>query len=165
MYPEQGRADRAQGGWKSGPDFPPVERGSTVKRLAVGIVVTGSIVGLIGSAGAAPRIASGTIEMSSTLRAAPALGSEVTLSVTFAGLKRADTPKVQIVCMQNGDVVYAEAHEPNASPAEVGFLLGSNSPAGTSIWAGGSAECRADLYYLSPSAGRSYVLDWFTFTA
>jgi hypothetical protein len=77
--------------------------------------------------------------------AAPSLGSSVSFTVTYPTSVK--TPRVEVLCYQNGALVYGEAGSPGDT-----FVLGG----GGSLWltAGGSASCTANLYYFTWKAGQ-----------
>lgn len=59
-------------------------------------------------------------------------------------------PRIQVMCFQNGEIVYGEAHNANPTLGDppfdgASFLLGG----GMSEWllGGGAADCEATLYY------------------
>ena len=74
----------------------------------------------------------------------PALGDYVTFTTVIPG--NVQNPRVEVLCYQNGALVYGEA----GSPANA-FLLGG----GGSLWlnAGGGAACVANLYYFTWNGG------------
>jgi hypothetical protein len=113
---------------------------------------------LLGLASAAPKSAapSGTLTMNSTTRLATdqiAKGSTVSLDATFAGLRKQDTVRVQILCLQDIGVVYGDAITLSGTPQRVTFTLGENSPTATSVWETGDATCRSDLFYIANAGG------------
>jgi hypothetical protein len=75
----------------------------------------------------------------------PSLGSYVTFSTVYP--TSVQTPRVEVLCSQNGALMYGEAGSPDWA-----FLLGG----GASLWkaAGGPASCVANLYYFSWKAGQ-----------
>jgi len=80
----------------------------------------------------------------------PSLGDSVTFTVAFPKAVEKFGPRVQIMCYQNGTLVYGEA-----GPYYQAFLLGS----GSSPWLNhspGPATCVADLYYWSYQGGQKF---------
>jgi hypothetical protein len=81
----------------------------------------------------------------------PSLGDAVTFTVTYP--KSADKfgPRIQVLCYQNGELVYGQA-----GPYNGYFLLGG----AMSDWYlnDGPATCRADLFYWSYSGGQKFNL-------
>jgi hypothetical protein len=78
--------------------------------------------------------------------AQPTLGSWVAFSTVIPS--NVKNPRVEVLCSQNGALVYGEA----GSPAD-SFLLGG----GGSLWLtnGGAASCVANLYYFGQVGGQS----------
>ena len=78
----------------------------------------------------------------------PALGSHVTFTTVVPTNVR--NPRVEVLCYQNGELVYGEA----GAPADT-FLLGGNPDRG-SIWrtTGGPASCVANLYFFTWKANQ-----------
>ncbi len=73
---------------------------------------------------------------------------------------------VQVLCMQDGGVVYGDAVTLSNSPQTVAFTLGQNSATATSVWSSGTRIASADLYYLSNvGGGNAYYLSTLTFDA
>jgi hypothetical protein len=103
----------------------------------IGFVTAAFLVLLIGSLAAQGKTASGSIALDQN---SPALGTTVTFTTSVSGLPGWATPRIQIICEQDGAIVYGEA-----GPASQGFLLGGAG----SEWlrAGGPASCVATLYY------------------
>jgi hypothetical protein len=75
----------------------------------------------------------------------PSLGSSVTFTTVIP--QNVNTPRVEVLCDQNGAIVYGEGGSPNDS-----FLLGG----GGSTWLsnGGPASCVANLYYFTWKGGQ-----------
>lgn len=107
---------------------------------AFGIVGMVMVVTLTATQKAAP---SGTIVLD---QSAPQLGEWITFTTSISGLPGWADPRIQIVCEQNGQVVYGEA-----GPSTQRFLLGGAS----SPWLNSSdgadatqpAQCVATLYF------------------
>ena len=81
--------------------------------------------------------------------AAPSLGSTVSFSTGYP--KTVRNPRIEVLCSQDGRLVYGEAGGVDDS-----FLLGG----GGSRWkdGGGSADCTANLFYFGWKAGtQTYV--------
>jgi hypothetical protein len=81
----------------------------------------------------------------------PSLGSYVTFTTVVPTNVR--NPRVEVLCYQNGELVYGEAGGPSDA-----FLLGGNPDRG-SIWrtTGGPASCVANLYFFTWKAGEPGV--------
>src|SRR5262245_64712391 len=77
----------------------------------------------------------------------PALGSWVTFTTVIPTNIR--NPRVEVLCYQDGGLVYGEAGDPSHA-----FELGGN-PDNGSIWrtTGGPASCVANIYYFTWKAG------------
>jgi hypothetical protein len=75
----------------------------------------------------------------------PHLGGWVSFTTTYP--TNVKTPRIEVLCYQNGALVYGEAGSTLDS-----FLLGG----GGSLWlsTGGSASCVANLYYFTWNAGQ-----------
>lgn len=94
---------------------------------------------------AAPPVSSGTIVL---LTASPALGQVAQFEYTLNNVNECPNggtnkcARIQVICSQNGNVVYGEAY-PATHPFNI--LLGG----GGSVWKtnGGNADCVATLYY------------------
>jgi hypothetical protein len=124
-------------------------------------LVAPAIVIALAAMPAAARIASGptgTLSFSgggSNFAASTSLakGDTVSLTATYAGTRKQDTVRVQLLCLQDIGVVYGDATTLSGSPQTVSFTLGVNSATATSVWTGGNADCRADLYYIANAGG------------
>ena len=81
----------------------------------------------------------------------PSLGDTVTFTTVIP--TNVKNPRVEVLCYQNGDLVYGEAGAPTDT-----FLLGGNVDRG-SIWRTtlGPASCVANLYYFTWKAGEPAV--------
>ena len=79
----------------------------------------------------------------------PLLGDTVTFSATYPKQLEQKGVRVQVLCYQNGEMVFAISRAWN-----VEFVLGG----GWSPWrdAGGAATCNADLYYWSYNGGQKF---------
>ena len=79
----------------------------------------------------------------------PKLGETVTFTVTYPKTLDHYGVRIQVLCYQNGNLVYGEA-----GPYDQGFLLGG----AMSIWYqnSGAATCHADLYYWSYNGGQKF---------
>jgi hypothetical protein len=84
----------------------------------------------------------------------PALGSWVTFTTSYPSNTK--NPRVQVMCYQNGNLVYGEAGSPDHA-----FLLGGAS----SDWLRnkGPASCKADLMDLYWN-GQTQQVDWLKST-
>jgi hypothetical protein len=81
----------------------------------------------------------------------PSLGSSVTFTTVIP--TNVKIPRVEVLCYQNGALVYGEGGSPTDA-----FLLGG----GGSLWlsGGGAASCVANLYYFTWNAntpGTTYL--------
>lgn len=144
---------------------------SLVKKVLVACATIGLLV-ISGIALAAPKAAapSGTLTMESAASRAgatePARGDSVSLGATYAGLRKQDTVRVQLLCMQDIGVVYGDAITLSGTPQNVTFTLGENSTTATSVWTGGSSQCEGDLFYIANAGGGTvHYLDSITFSA
>jgi hypothetical protein len=81
----------------------------------------------------------------------PKLGDSVTFGVSFPRSAQKYDPRIQVLCYQNGDLVYGEA-----GPYYQEFLLGG----AMSLWflGDGAASCHADLYYWSYQGSQKFNL-------
>ena len=134
-----------------------------MRRVICGLVLSLTVFGVTVTA-APPRAtstpASITLNVPTTQVAAftaagdaaiwPAIGDSVTFAVTYPKTAEKYGPRIQVMCYQNGTLVYAEA-----GPYYHAFLLGgarsdwlNNSP--------GPATCVADLYYWSYQGGQKF---------
>jgi hypothetical protein len=129
-------------------------------------IVMGSLVGLalaVTTTSAAPaRNDSPTIVLvpptgiqTPTTTAWPRVGDTVAFVVTYPKQLDRYALRIQIVCYQNADMVWADA-----APYDSTFVLGGTS----SDWVitGGAANCAADLYYWSYNGGQK--LNWLAAT-
>jgi hypothetical protein len=75
----------------------------------------------------------------------PSLGSSVTFRTVIP--QNVNNPRVEVLCYQNGALVYGEGGSPTDA-----FLLGG----GGSLWrsTGGAASCVANLYYFTWKGGQ-----------
>lgn len=78
------------------------------------------------------------------------LGGWVLFDTTVPKAYERQGPRVQVICYQDGALVYGEA-----GPASQAFLLGGAS----SAWlvAGGAAHCVADLYVWTYRGGQTFT--------
>lgn len=119
---------------------------AVVATFALGVAPALADKGGHGGGGGTTADASIALNTSTSARiAAPSLGSSVTFTVTYPTSVK--TPRVEVLCYQNGALVYGEAGSPGDT-----FVLGG----GGSLWltAGGSASCVANLYYFTWKAGQ-----------
>ena len=81
----------------------------------------------------------------------PHLGDYVNFTVTYPKTLDHYGVRIQVLCYQDGNLVYGEA-----GPYTNQFLLGG----AMSTWflSGGAAACHADLYYWSYSGGQKFNL-------
>jgi hypothetical protein len=80
---------------------------------------------------------------------APKLGDTVTFTVSYPKTLDHYGVRIQVLCYQDGALVYGEA-----GPYNQGFLLGG----AMSTWYlnDGAADCHADLYYWSTNGGQKF---------
>jgi hypothetical protein len=81
-----------------------------------------------------------------TAQAVPTIGDSVNFTTVIP--TNVQNPRVEVLCYQNGSLVYGEGGAPTDS-----FLLGG----GGSVWldhGGGAASCVANLYYFAWKAGQ-----------
>ena len=99
----------------------------------------------------APSISLNTVSGTAGAAATqPALGTWLTFNTTIPSNVR--IPRVEVLCYQNGALVYGEAGGPTDA-----FQLGG----GGSIWlyeGGGAANCVANLYYFGQVNGQSTAI-------
>lgn len=136
-----------------------------MRKLLVAASVLTIVTALGWPATAGARAPGGSLSIAGGARsiASPTLGSAVDLVATYWDVRKQDTVRVQVLCLQNGGVVYGDNRVLTQSPSAASFVLGSPAN-GTSVWAGGSASCRADLYVVS-NAGRVTGMDTAEFSA
>jgi hypothetical protein len=81
----------------------------------------------------------------------PRLGDYVSFTVTYPKTLEHYGVRIQVLCYQNGELVYGEA-----GPYYQSFLLGG----AMSQWflTDGAATCRADLFYWSYQGGQKFNL-------
>ena len=122
-----------------------------MKKIFVAAVTVAVFALLVSSpASAGPSKPSGTLAMTSqsarlVAGSGPAYGQASGFDAAYQGVKQQDTVRVQVICMQNGSVVYGDNTVLTGSPSTVWFTLGQPTN-GTSLWTSGSASCRSDLY-------------------
>jgi hypothetical protein len=121
--------------------------------IATALLLTIAVVPAAAGGKSAP---SGTLLLGSGLAASSSSfreGDRVTMTASYSGLRKQDTVRVQVLCMQDAGVVYGDAITLAGSPQQVSFTLGENSTTATSVWTSGAASCRADLYYIANAGG------------
>jgi hypothetical protein len=94
-----------------------------------------------GNAGSSIALA----QVSGAAGTVPALGSTVAFATTYPSYVK--NPRIEVLCYQNGALVYGEAGGVTES-----FLLGG----GGSVWlwnGGGPADCTTNLFYFGMHAG------------
>lgn len=79
----------------------------------------------------------------------PHLGDWVNFTVTYPKSVNKYGVRIQVICYQNGNLVYGEA-----GPYTQSFLLGGASSEWQQL--GGPADCVADLYYWSYNGGQKF---------
>jgi hypothetical protein len=73
-------------------------------------------------------------------------------TLSFVGTTTAAQPNVELVCSQNGTVVYASLSGwyGNQTPVDAaGNFTTRNMTLSSQAWTGGPADCTATLYYIS----------------
>ena len=82
----------------------------------------------------------------------PSIGDSVSFTVSYPKTAEKYGPRIQVICYQNGQIVYAEAGAHYQAFQLGGFSSPwlNNSP--------GPASCRADLFYFSYSGGEKFNL-------
>ena len=136
-----------------------------MRKLLVATSVLAAIAALGWPATAGPRAPGGTLAIGAGARtfAASASGDTIQLDSTYWGVRRQDTVRVQVLCLQDGGVVYGDNRVLTGSPSVSTFTLGQPTN-GTSVWSSGPASCRGDLYVVG-SGSRVTQLATVTFEA
>jgi hypothetical protein len=129
--------------------------GVGLQALLIGAIVAALAVAAATFAGGAPggakSVFAGTrttswiaLTQTSSAAAQPSLGASVAFGTGYP--TNVKNPRIEVLCYQNGSLVYGEAGGVTDS-----FLLGG----GGSIWLtnGGSADCTANLFYFGWRAG------------
>lgn len=115
--------------------------------MKVILAIAATLFGLIAvTASAAPAAPSGTIAIADGY--SPALGQDLLFDYTVGDLPGWANPRIQVMCYQDGELVYGEARA--ADPSEpVNAQPFAPLGGGSSQWLtnGGPAECEATLYY------------------
>ena len=112
---------------------------SLVVALGMAIAVAPALASKGGNGGGGGG-ANSTTDPKISLKGSAAYETYATFSTTYPN--SAKNPRVQVMCFQNGAMVYSEAGAPDHA-----FLLGGAS----SLWVGnggGPASCHADLFEL-----------------
>ena len=104
---------------------------------------------------------SGTLAMTSqsarlVAGSGPAYGQASGFDASYQGVKQQDKVRLQVICMQNGGVVYADVTNLTGSPSTTWFTLGQPTN-GASVWTSGSASCRSDLFVVSGGSKITYL--------
>jgi hypothetical protein len=134
------------------------QKGDPMNKALVALL-TGGLLAIVATATAAPKSYSptGTLLMAtstpSLATSPPHRGDAVSLDATYAGLRKQDTVRVQILCFQDAGVVYGDAITIGSSPQSVRFTLGVNSVTATSVWSSGDAHCEGYLFYIANAGG------------
>jgi hypothetical protein len=135
-----------------------------MRKLFVAAATVAIFALLVTPAFAAPQKPSGTLAMNSSARiASVARGQSVGFDATYQGVRGNETVRLQVICMQNGSVVYGDNTVLTGSPGSYWFVLGQPTN-GTSVWASGPATCRSDLYVVS-GGNKVTPLAWLPFEA
>jgi hypothetical protein len=120
-----------------------------VVAIIVLALVPAALAGKGGNSGGAAS--TGTLELSTTAGAAPT-STHFGDTVSFMGTTTAAHPNVELVCSQNGTVVYASLSGwyGNQTPVDsAGGFTTRNMTLSSQAWTGGAADCTATLYYIS----------------
>jgi hypothetical protein len=134
------------------------------KKLLGLIVMGAAIIGMSSVAmagkggGGAPEASSIALAQSPTAFAAvqPTFGSYVSFTTTYP--KSVRIPRIEVLCYQNGSLVYGEGGGVTDQ-----FLLGGSM----SLWlqaGGGAADCVANLFYFGSKAGQQ-TYEWLASTS
>ena len=117
-----------------------------MRKLFVAAATVAIFALLVSPALAGPAKPSGSLSMTSqalfAVNSGPAFGQATGLDAYFQGVKQQDKVRVQVICMQNGSVVYGDNTVLTGSPSTVWFTLGQPTN-GTSVWTSGDASCAA----------------------
>jgi hypothetical protein len=154
-----------------------VEAGLVV--AIAGVLVFGAaVVGRTDPAGATDvfaRSVSGSISLAGVngtyaARTTPSLGDTVTFDVSVSS--NVNNPRVEVMCYQDGKVVYGETGSIGQARGDGTDSLGYNGfrlGGGGSIWkdVGGSASCKATLFYFGKKNGQQVFVPiaWDPFDA
>jgi len=127
--------------------------GIGMKKMFVGVATVAMFTLLANPAFGGPSKPSGTLAMTSQAArgvagSGPAYGQASGFDASYQGVKQQDKVRVQVICMQNGGVVYGDVADLTGSPSTVWFTLGRPTQ-GTSVWVSGEATCRSDLFIVS----------------
>ena len=123
---------------------------------------------LVTPAFGAPAKPSGNLSMTSqsarlVAGSGPAYGQASGFDASYQGVKQQDTVRVQVICMQDGGVVYGDVTNLTGSPTTVWFTLGQPTH-GTSVWSSGDVTCRSDLFVVSGGSKITFLAN-VTFAA
>jgi len=139
-----------------------------MRRIALGLMALMlTFAATLSAAGGKTAPAPATIELSQPAVASfsgttdstiwPAIGANVTFAVTYPKSVEKFGPRIQVMCYQDGSLVYGEA-----GPWYQAFFLGGSG----SLWlyntATQGAHCVADLYYWSYQGGQKF--NWLAST-
>lgn len=129
-----------------------------MRKLFVAAATVAIFALLVSPALSAPTKPSGSLAMTSQARLASAAahGQTIGLDASYQGTKQQDAVRVQVICMQDGSVVYGDNSVLTGSPSTVWFVLGEPNN-GTSVWTSGPASCRSDLYVVSGGAKVTFL--------
>ena len=118
-----------------------------MRKLLIAASVLTIVTALGWPAAAGARAPGGSLSIGSTGRiwANTSLGDTVDLAAAYWDVRRQDTVRVQVLCLQGGGVVYGDNRILSDSPSGASFTLGQPTN-GTSVWSSGAASCRGDLY-------------------
>jgi hypothetical protein len=135
---------------------------------AAGALLLGGAALTSGVASAGPKSgATGSLAMGSSLArvasATPSYGSAVDLTAAYSGVRKQDTVRVQLICMQDGSVVYSDARTLTSSPATLNYTLGQTTQTAASVWTEGGASCRSDLFVVGPGGAEINFLATLSF--
>jgi len=131
-----------------------------MKKVFVAVATVAIFSLLAAPAFGGPAKPSGSLSMTSTARfvasSGPAYGQASGFDASYTGVKQQDKVRVQVICMQDGSVVYGDVTDLTGSPSTVWFTLGQPTN-GASNWTSGDATCRSDLYVVSGGSKITYL--------
>ena len=118
-----------------------------MRKLLIAASVLTIVTALGWPATAGSKAPGGSLSIGSGARvsANPSLGDTVDLAAAYWDVRRQDTVRVQVLCLQGGGVVFGDNRVLSGSPSGASFTLGQPTN-GTSVWSSGDASCRGDLY-------------------
>jgi len=122
-----------------------------VVAIVVFAFVPAALAGKGGNGGSTTN--TGTLALATSAGAAPTSGTHFGDTVSFMGTTTSSAPNVELVCSQNGTVVYASLSGwyGNQTPwdSATGAFSTRSMTLTSQAWTGGTASCTATLYYIS----------------